>query len=89
MIAPTGKIYKLTVKCVSEDKKYSLPENQDECLKYPSKHYLIDLLQPEVTVWLTKQPMYMWKYSEDCNFGVSSRVIVSAELYTWLVMKWA
>ena len=45
MMAPTGKKYKLTVEYASSS-LFRLAKNQDECLRYPDKHYVVNVKFP-------------------------------------------
>lgn len=86
LMPPTGKKYKLTIRSGTDN--FELALNQTECSKYQGKHYAVDILQPEVESWLNTQPVHMWKYS-DRDFKIFTRVIISEELYTFLVIRWA
>jgi len=88
MMAPTGKKYKLTARYVGDVDNFELAKNQDECLKYPGKHYVVDILVPAAEAWINEQPVHLWKYSEENHHHIFTRVIVSSELYTFLVMRW-
>ena len=71
------------------DPLFTLAKNQDACLKYPGEHYVVNV-KPEVDVWLTDQTCDMWMNTEMEWDDISpfSQYIVSAELYTLMILKW-
>ena len=89
MTAPLGRIFTVLDGRVGFS-KFALANNQDECLKYPGEHYAVDI-RPEVEQWLVEQGNYNWKYAEENDdlHIAFTRVIITAELYTWLIMRWS
>ena len=88
MTAPSGQLTKFTMRHGQVRPLFTLAKNQDACLKYPGEHYVVNVTQ-QVDAWLTDQPCDMWMNMEmawdDAGFD---QYIVSAELYTLMILKW-
>ena len=87
MTPPSGQLF--TMRHGRVRPAFTLAKNQDACLKYPGEHYVVNV-KPEVDVWLTDQTCDMWMNTEMEWDDISpfSQYIVSAELYTLMILKW-
>ena len=89
MSAPTGDVF--TMKGNQDGlKDFTLAAKQDECLTFQGEHYVVDI-RPKVKEWIEEQPAHLWKYAEDindCHFSFT-RVIMTAKLYSFLVLRWS
>ena len=89
MSASTGDVFTMKGNQVGL-KDFTLAAKQDECLTFQGEHYVVDI-RPKVEEWLKEQPVHLWKYAEDkydCHFAFT-RVIMTAELYSFLVLRWS
>lgn len=86
MTAPAGQIFTMRHGRVSP--LFTLAKNQDACLRYPGEHYVVNV-KPQVDAWLTDQPCDMWMNTEMTpELTGFEQYIVSAELYTLMILKW-
>lgn len=70
----------------------TLPRYQivsDSNTPVPNGYIKIDV-RKEISDWIEQQPIYMWKHGEPgVMVGFYNRYIISEELLSWLILRWA
>lgn len=63
-------------------------QSKDHLCNPPDGYVTIDVIT-DISIWIEKQPIHMWKYGDVPAYsGHMDRFTISEELYTWLVVKW-